>query len=91
MNYMSIVNGVNNGTKPHMRSFRFLCLRLMVGRLYWVRILMILCVCITICYKISWNVGCWCVVLVVGGGDHKRIMIVLCITFVVNRAILGSC
>jgi len=30
-----MINGVNDGTKPHMRSFRFLCLRLMVGRLCW--------------------------------------------------------
>jgi len=31
------------------------------------------------------NHGSWCVVLVVGGRDHKRIKIVVCLTFVVNR------
>jgi len=27
----------------------------------------------------------------VGGKDHKRAKIVICLTFVVNRAIVGSC
>jgi len=31
------------------------------------------------------------VVLVVGGKDHKRAKIVICLAFVVNRAIVGSC
>jgi len=31
------------------------------------------------------------VVLVVGGRDYKRIKIVVCLTYVVNRAIVGSC
>jgi len=47
--------------------------------------------CITICFIISWNIGSWCVVLVVGGRDHKRIKIMICLTFVVNRAIVGFC
>jgi len=30
-------------------------------------------------------------VFVVGGKDHKRAKIVICLTFVVNHAIVGSC
>jgi len=30
-------------------------------------------------------------VLVVGGKDHKRAKIMICLTFIVNRVIVGSC